>query len=159
MLSRAWMLEMCSSIFGPSKSFSADRGEAVAGRVEDDAAGGLARLVQPGDQLTFEIRLPEIDLEAERRPLGDAALANLGERGGAVDRGFPLAQQIEIGAVQHEHGAAHGRAPVSATAERPTMRRSRRSRPRLPMLDLPAPALSAGSRPSCTNRGGHQLSF
>src|SRR5262245_17886207 len=44
-----------------------DRGVAVGAGIDDDAGRAIARFLDPGDELTLQVRLPEIDREAELR--------------------------------------------------------------------------------------------
>jgi AcrR family transcriptional regulator len=83
------------------------RGEGVAGRIDDDAAGLEARFLDALNKHALEIGLAKINGEAQRCGLGGAALADLGQGGRAVDGGFALAQKIQIGAVQHIDAAFH----------------------------------------------------
>lgn len=58
------------------------------------------------DQVAFVVGLPEVEVVTEF--VGDpcAERFDIGEGGGAVERGFALAQQIEIGSVEHCEGGA-----------------------------------------------------
>src|ERR1700752_3766219 len=79
-----------------------DRGMGQRTRVQNDAVGRFARLLDPVDQLPFMIGLPEIDLEAECSGPGGAALLDIAERVLPVYRRLADPEQIKIGAVQDE---------------------------------------------------------
>ena len=87
------------------------RREAVAGGVDHNARARADRLVDPVDQDPLGIGLPELEREAELPgPLATHRL-DLGKRRGAVNMGLAGAEQVQIGAVQDEHGLAHAILP------------------------------------------------
>lgn len=82
----------------------ADRhgGVGPGGGVEHDRVPVVGGLVQPLEELALVVGLPEVDLQAQFLAGGDAQVGEVGERLGAVDRGLPLAEPVEVGAVQHQ---------------------------------------------------------
>jgi hypothetical protein len=103
-----------------------DRGDRVAegdrvvgerARVEDDAGEPLAlRGLEPVDQLALVIRLPALDrVAAATRMIAEHAV-DLRERDLAVHPGLAGAEQIQVGAVQHEN--FHARRELSISGRR-----------------------------------------
>ena len=58
--------------------------------------------MDPVDELTFVIGLPEVHIEPEPLADGLAAFLDLRERRVTVDVGLALAEQIQVGTVQDE---------------------------------------------------------
>src|SRR5579875_233341 len=83
-----------------------DRGGGVAGGIDDDAVGVLARLLDPLDELAFLIRLPEIDRETEHRAALHARLLDIGERVAAIGFGLAHAEEVEIRTVKNQNRRA-----------------------------------------------------
>ena len=77
-----------------------DRGEAVAGRIDDDPGRLDPGRVDGLDDLALEIRLAELDGKAELGRIGLAPAADLVQRRMPVDLGLALPQQIEVRPVQ-----------------------------------------------------------
>ena len=71
-------------------------------------AGGLLDAV---DQLALGVRLDDLDLDAELAGEGAQTVVDLIERERAVDVGLAATEEIQVGAVQDEHGLA-ARAPI-----------------------------------------------
>ncbi len=84
-----------------------DGGVSVAGGVDHQGAGGLARLLHPVDQLALVVGLAELDLESERLRAPLAAGADVLQRIGAIDMGLADAQEVEVGPAQHIDGFRH----------------------------------------------------
>ena len=76
-------------------------GVAVAAGVEDHRRCGGARLVNPVDEFALAIALPEDYIPASFARSCTHRLFDISERLTAIDFRLPLAQEIEIGAVQH----------------------------------------------------------
>ena len=68
----------------------------------------FARLVNPVDDLVFTVRLMKAELESELSGELAAIGLDIGKRFVAVDVRLALAEQIQVGAVQHVDDAAHG---------------------------------------------------
>src|SRR5690606_40999691 len=64
---------------GAQRVQDGDRGVRVGARVDDDSVGGLARLLDPVDELTLVIRLPELDGETEGGGMLQARLLDVSE--------------------------------------------------------------------------------
>ena len=82
-----------------------DGGMGEGGRIDDDARGGVPRLVDPVDQLALVVGLPEVDDQPVRGGGRDAQCLDVGEGGGAVDLRLSLAEEVEVGSVEHEDRA------------------------------------------------------
>ena len=82
----------------------------------------FSRLVDPVDDLVFAVRLVKAKLESVLR--GDLAAIGLdiGKRFVTVDVRLALAEQIEVGTVQHVDDAAHGWRPGSGECSPMAMR-------------------------------------
>src|SRR5262249_29881825 len=96
---------------GGKRVHERDRGVRVGAGIEDDAVGGLPRLVDPIDKLALVVRLPAVELEAQLGGTLEAGLLDVGERLPAVDLRLAQAQEIEIGSIEDEYRriAGHGR--------------------------------------------------
>src|SRR5690606_3633669 len=89
------------------------------------APGGVDGL----DRLALVVRLPVLEGQPETggRPLGGRHV--VGQRGPAVDLGLPLAEQVEVRAVEQQHerapgarrGGAHGDPASAASASAATV--------------------------------------
>ena len=75
-----------------------DRSERIRGRVDDDAARIVGRLVDPVDELRLAVGLPKDDGTCSG--LVAALRLDFGERRRAVDRRLARAEPIQIGSVQ-----------------------------------------------------------
>ncbi len=73
-----------------------DRGVGERGRVDDEAAGGFACLVDPVDDFVIPVALMETRLHGKCL----AIVLDIGQCLVAVDVGLAFAQQIEVGAIQ-----------------------------------------------------------
>ena len=79
-------------------------GMGVSRRIDDDEIHLVARgFVQPVDQGTFVVVLEGFDVCAGGFSAADQRTVDVVERGEAVMLGFAVAEQIEIGAVQHQN--------------------------------------------------------
>ena len=78
-----------------------------AARVDDQPGRRAARALHPVDQGALAVGLAEIDRQVERRRVRRAGRLDVGERLGAIDLRLARAEQVEIGAVQDEHGGGH----------------------------------------------------
>ncbi|MCY1462782.1 hypothetical protein D9M71_805910 [compost metagenome] len=80
-----------------------------AGRVDDHGSALLEGLLNPVDHHAFVVGLAKVDdqIKLFGQPL--TALADLFERGVAIDVRLTTTQQIEVRAVEDEDGAVHGR--------------------------------------------------
>ena len=85
------------------------------GGIDDNAGCALAGGVNEVDDLVFAIALMKLDRKPEF--LADAAAVRLdvGERLAAVDLRLALAEQVEIGTVQHDDDRVHAVPLNSAT--------------------------------------------
>ena len=88
-----------------------DRGVREGRRVDDDAAGGFARLVDPIDDLVLPVALVKPNVEFQFLRQCAAILLDVGQRFVSVNVWLPLAEQVEIGAVQNIDEATHNHAP------------------------------------------------
>jgi hypothetical protein len=84
-----------------------DAGVGVRAGVEHHPGQVALPLVHPGlldrlDQLPLVVGLPEVQVPAELVGHLPAPLLDIGQGGGAVGLGLPYAQQVEVGAVQHQ---------------------------------------------------------
>ena len=81
-------------------------GERVVGQragIDHDAGRTRTFFLQEVDDVALAVALQEAHLEAERaRPIAHR-LVQILERSGAVDVRLALAEQIEIGSVDHDH--------------------------------------------------------
>lgn len=86
-------------IFGGSKVFRRrrDRCEGIGGGIDDDPCGLRARLMDALHQFAFEIRLAEIDLEAEAASFDDAHLPDIGKGRRTVDAGLRSPSRLRFG--------------------------------------------------------------
>lgn len=78
-------------------------GVSVSGSIDDDGAGLSFRLLDPCDQFTFDIRLPEIDLNSLFRRVFPAMPFNVSQRGSSINLRLTRAKQIEVWAVENEY--------------------------------------------------------
>ena len=74
-----------------------DRGVGEGSRIDRKAAGGLARLVDPVDDLVFAVALVEAQLELELIRQLAAVRLDIGQGLVAVDLGLTLAQRFRLG--------------------------------------------------------------
>jgi len=80
-----------------------DRGMAVGRGINDDAVLNLPRLLDPANDLTFQVALAKVDRQAQiGSPVGTRRF-QVGQRVGAVDGRFPKSQHVEIRAVDDQH--------------------------------------------------------
>ena len=80
-----------------------DAGVSIGSRVQDDDIEFTFRLLNPGDQLAFEVGLAELDFRAQ---LGGAFAdlgLDLGQGSIPVELRLPLTEQVEIGAVEEKN--------------------------------------------------------
>ena len=77
------------------------------GRIDYDAGGALARLVNPVDQLKLGIGLAEFDVQSQLSGCASALGLYVGQRLVSVDFGFALAEQVQVGAVQNIDDRVH----------------------------------------------------
>src|SRR5581483_11404190 len=80
-----------------------DRGVGQRAGVEDDAVRGVARLVNPVDELAFVIGLAALDRQVERAGAGEAALLDIGERVVSVGCWLGHPEQVDVRAVEHKN--------------------------------------------------------
>ena len=99
-----------------------DRGEGIAGRIDDDAAGFFAGLMHAFHKLALEIGLAEVDGKAEALSLCQAPVPDIGQRRRAIDRGLALPQQVEIRSVEHKNGSGHAFQERSSDRQAPAAR-------------------------------------
>src|SRR3954454_19591418 len=80
----------------------------------DDVPGGVAaaRLLHPVDELALVVALPGLHLQAVAVRLLPAEGLHVRQRRRPVDRRLPGAQQVQVRAVEHEHGAGVGHVPT-----------------------------------------------
>src|SRR6516165_8497452 len=83
------------------------RGMSEGGRIDYDAGGPLARLVNPVDQLKLGIGLVEFDLQSELSGRVPALGLYVGQRLVSVDFGLAFAEQVQVGAVQNIDDRVH----------------------------------------------------
>ena len=74
------------------------------GGIDNDAAVGPARLLNPAHQLAFAVALPEFYAQAQRLTRFPAALGNILKGLPAIDFGFPLPERIQVWAVEDKDG-------------------------------------------------------
>ena len=74
-----------------------------AAGIDDDPARDLPRLVNPIDDFVFAVALMEAQFEPELVRQGAAVPLHVGERFVAVDVRLPLAEQVQVGAVEDEN--------------------------------------------------------
>jgi hypothetical protein len=84
-----------------------DRGEGIAGRIDDDGVRGLSCRLDPVDELALVVRLVKGELEPEVRGELLAVLLDLRQRRRSVDLRLPHPQQVQVGTVQ-DHQSFHG---------------------------------------------------
>src|ERR1700745_234251 len=77
------------------------------GRIDYDADGAPARLVNPVDQLKLGIGLAEFDVQSQLSRRAPALGLYVGQRLVSVDFGFALAEQVQVGAVQNIDDRVH----------------------------------------------------
>jgi hypothetical protein len=77
------------------------------GWIDHDAAGLLARFVDPVDDFIFAVTLVEANLKLQFRGGRHAIVLDVSQRLIAVNMRLAFTQQVEVGAVQHEDGATH----------------------------------------------------
>src|SRR6266852_925485 len=85
------------------------------GRVDDDACRPRRLLLQEVDDLRLSIALKEFNLDFQLTRLDADRLHQVGQRFGPVDVGLPLAEQVQVGAVDDEE-------PLHASALRTNLR-------------------------------------
>src|SRR5258706_4499068 len=83
-----------------------NRGERIGGRIDDNAAAAVDRLVHAIDQLRLAVGLAE--LYSLIAGFGSAHLLDVSERGGAVDVRLARAEAVEVGSVKHIDRLGHG---------------------------------------------------
>jgi hypothetical protein len=76
------------------------RGVSEGGRIDNNAAGGLARFMDPVDNLIFTVRLVKGDLKTQLGPNTTAISFDIGQRFIAVDARLPLAEQVEVRSIE-----------------------------------------------------------
>ena len=105
------MFEIWTSTTGAPKALSASSNATdvwvKARGIDDDAAGGLARLVDPVDEFVFAVALEEAKFELQFGAERAAIALDVVEGLAAVNLWLALAEQIEIGAVEKIDDAAH----------------------------------------------------
>src|ERR1700722_17282628 len=84
------------------------------GGIDDDAGGALASAVNPVDKLIFAIALMKLDRKPKFAANAAAVRLDVGQGLPAVDLRLPLAEQIEIGAVQDNDDRIHAISPALA---------------------------------------------
>src|SRR6516225_2117682 len=77
------------------------------GRIDYDAVGALARLMNPVDQLKLGIGLAEFDVQSQLSSRAPALGLYVGQRLISVDSGFALAEQVQVGPVQNIDDRVH----------------------------------------------------
>src|SRR5262249_17720506 len=83
------------------------RSMSEGGRIDYDAGGALARLVNPVDQLKLRVGLAEFDLQSQLSTRAPALSLYVGQRLASVDFGLALAEQVQVGAVQNIDDRVH----------------------------------------------------
>src|SRR4051794_16229464 len=83
------------------------RGVGEGGRVHHDAAGDLARFVNPVNQFVFPVGLVKADVEVQFLGQFPAISLNICQRLMAIDVRLALAKQVEVRPVEDEYEAAH----------------------------------------------------
>ena len=72
-------------------------------RVQDDRDSSVGSLMQPADQLSLVVRLPDVSVEAQFGTGRSAYFGELSERHAPVDLRLARTETVEIGAIEHEH--------------------------------------------------------
>ena len=100
-----WTLERCSStarqVRRLQRIVQRDRGMGVGAGIDGDAAGLLARLVDPADEFALDVALAEVDGKAEGRRMLAAARLDVLQRGRAIDGGLAKTQHVQVRSVQY----------------------------------------------------------
>ena len=84
-----------------------DRGMRERRRIDDDASDGLARLVDPVDELMLGVALLEADREAEFAGKRPALRLDVREGLVAVDMRLAFAEQVQIWPVEDQNSRSH----------------------------------------------------
>ena len=74
----------------------------VSARIQNQTGGFLARFLDPAHEISFVVRLPEIDLNAQRSSGRPAIICDCRQGLAAIDARLAFAEHIEIGTVQNE---------------------------------------------------------
>ena len=96
---------------GGKRVHHGDGGMGPSGGIDDDGVGGLARFVNPVDQLELGVGLAEFDREAEFVSNPAAFGFHVGEGFASVDFRLAFAEQVQIWSIEDENGAGHQSAP------------------------------------------------
>ena len=78
----------------------------VGGGIEHDSARLGCRLLDPVDQQPLVVGLPEVDPKPERTRRLAAQCLHVGQGLAAVDARLAGPEEIQVRAVQHEHGGS-----------------------------------------------------
>src|ERR1700730_17557247 len=84
------------------------------GGIDHDAGGYFSRLVNPVDDLVFAVGLVKAKLKSELGGELPAVSLDIGKGFVTVDVGLALAEQVEVGSVQHVDDTTHGWLPDQA---------------------------------------------
>src|SRR5882724_4282141 len=77
-----------------------DAGVGIGGGIQDDHVELALGFLYPSHQLAFEVGLVKLDSDLElRRTISHFAL-DVSQGGTAIDLGFPLAEEVQVGPVQ-----------------------------------------------------------
>src|SRR5262245_5935584 len=87
------------------------------GRIDYDADGASARLVNPVDQLKLGVSLAEFDIQSQLSAHAAALGFYVGQRLTSVDFGLAVAEQVQVRAVQNIDDRIHvaGRTNIVGT--------------------------------------------
>src|SRR6478609_4781990 len=90
---------------GRERVAQGDRGVGVARGVDDEAGDAGTALLHPVDEGALVVALPEVEQQTGSPGGLEAERLDVGEGRAAVDLRLALAEEVEVGAVEHQHRA------------------------------------------------------
>src|SRR3546814_14744802 len=104
-------------------------------RISDWSSDVCSSDLQPGDDIALVIALSEVDVEPLFAACCNAVGFDILERLAAVDARFPLAQHVEVRAVEDDDRLAHVLYCSIKKSRQPIDCRTAEEKPRLPETD------------------------